>query len=130
MAMYCSTNVYDAILDHIILNTTLMSACTTQPTASSQATSSGGNYARAFAAVSSGHWTKADSTATGRKVTSTQYASLAVTSSGDIMHIALVNATSSALLFVTACNSKSFLTTETVTIPGWSIHVLAPTSST
>jgi len=130
MAMYCSTEVYDTILDHIIQNTTLMSACTTQPTASSQATSSGGNYARAFAAVSSSHWTKADSTATGRKVTSTAYATLTVTSSGDVEHIALVNATSSALLFVTTCNSKSFTTTETLTIPGWSIHILAPTSST
>ena len=130
MAMFCSTETYDAILKHIVNNTTLMSVCTTQPTASSNATSSGGNYARAFAAVSSGHWTYADSTVSGRKVTSTQYASLTVPSSGDAMHVALVNATSSALLYVTTCNSKSLTTADTVTIPNWAIHILAPTSST
>jgi hypothetical protein len=128
MAMLCSTNVYDALLDHIVQNTSLMSVCTTQPTASSNASSSGGNYARAFASVSSGHWTKADSTASGRKVTSTQYASLTVTSSGAAQHVALVG--NSTLLYVTTCATKQLTTSDTVTIPGWAIHVLSPTSST
>ena len=128
MGMLCSTNVYDTLLDHIVQNTTLMSICTTQPTASSQASSSGGNYARAFASVSSGHWTKADSTASGRKVTSTAYAALAVTSSGAAMHVALSGG--STLLYVTTCVTKQYTTADTLTIPSWAIHVLAPTSST
>lgn len=128
MSILCSTNVYDALLDHIVQNTTLMSVCTTQPTASSQASSSGGNYARAFAQVSSSHWTKADSSVSGRKISSTAYSSLTVTSSGSCEHVALLGG--STLLFVTCCTPLAVTTTENVTIPSWAIHCLAPTSST
>jgi hypothetical protein len=61
-------------------------------------------------------------------VTSTQYAALTVTSSGSAEHVALIG--DSTLLYVTTCAAKALTTADTVTIPGWSIHILEPTSST
>jgi hypothetical protein len=49
-------------------------------------------------------------------------------SSGWITHVAIVNDSSSKLLYITTCTSKKVTTGDTVTVPTWYINVKSPST--
>lgn len=128
MAMRASTAVLDGLLDIVKVSKRLV-VCSCMPTTYAHASSAGTYKLARSSALSTASFTKANSTVTNaRKITVAQQSNMAVTSSGNAKHVVLT--TTNALRYVTTCNTKALTTSDTVTSPSWSIHVLQPTSST
>ena len=128
MAKYCSTSAMDALLKYVSTRARQYALLTTDITSYSTASvisslSSGTTFA--------GSHTIEDST--GRRIGFTAVSGMKISNAGAgqnngwITHVAVVNDSSSALLYVTTCTSKQVTTGDTVTVPTWYINVKNPT---
>jgi hypothetical protein len=123
MAKAAADAVLDGLLD-VVATATAMIACSAQPTTYTEAVTT---YALADVVMSGGDFTKANGDTSGRKVTVASKSGVTVDTSGTATHVALVNTTSSTLLYVTTCTSQALTASNTVTFPAWGIEVADPT---
>lgn len=121
MAKSVHNDVLDAALTEIGTST-VMTACSQEPTTRAQAVTS---YALADVTVSSGDFTNGEGDTNGRKVTIAQQSSITIDATGTANHVALCDG--SVLLYVTTCTSQSLSTGGTVTFPAWDIEIADPT---
>lgn len=132
MGMKASTAVMDGMLDIVKASKRLV-VCSCMPSSYAGASSAGNYKIARSSALTTATFTKADSSVgaagyKGRKITVAQLANLTCSSSGSAKHVVLT--TTALLRYITTCNTKALTTTDTVTVPSWSIHILQPTSST
>jgi len=103
---------------------TVMVACSAQPTTYTEATST---YALADVTMTADtDYPKADGT-TGRKITVASKSAVPVDASGTATHVALCRVADTTLRFVTTCTSQALTAGNTVNFPNWKIEVGDPT---
>ena len=135
MAKYCSTNAMDALLNYIskrarqyaLLTTDITSYSTSQMINSMSSGTTFGTTATRVPTDSTGRrmgW----AAISGIKMQSSGTGASPIGSSGWITHVAVVNDSSSQLLYVTTCTSKQVTTGDTVTVPTWYINVKSPST--
>ena len=130
MAKYCSTLVLDAALDYIIDNGAKICVCTssltpTSTTIADHDSTTGNALAVTTLTTGSGStsYTKAAGDVSGRKVTVTQQASIAIAATGVAAYISIVNTASSVVIYVTECTTQALTSTSNkVTIPAFDIE--------
>ncbi len=122
MAKWANDLVMDAALDYIATSTE-MYIC---EGAGAPADRAAAITASAIAArtLTGGSFSKANGDTNGRKVTVAQQATISVTSSKTVTHIALC--TGSALIYVTTCTSQALTSGNTVTVPAWDVEISDP----
>jgi flagellar basal body rod protein FlgB len=114
--------VMDAALDYIS-GATAMHVCSTLDSTPTRAEVLAASLANV--SVSSGDFTKADGTTSGRKVTVAAKSGVSVTASGSASHIALIDGTN--VRYVTTCTTQSLTSGNTVNIPAWAVEIADPT---
>jgi hypothetical protein len=123
MGKSASTAVLDGALD-VIATATKFVACSAQPTTYTEANST---FFLAGVVVAGGDFTKAAGTTNGRKITVAQKTGVTVTNSGTATHVALIITGSSTLLYVTTATSQALLSSNTLTMNGFSVECADPT---
>jgi hypothetical protein len=129
MGKLANNDVLDALGNYLKTNGIKMTVCEGAPTTYEHASSNKGTgtgKVLAGVVIDTGDYTLADGT-TGRKVTFSAQVDVPIDVSGTVDHVAVINTTSSALLFVTTCTSQPLVATNTVTIPAWAITSGDPT---
>lgn len=122
MAKYLNpTAVLDGLLDKIATGT-IMTVCSAQPTTRAEAVTT---YALADVVMAGGDYTKANGDINGRKVTTTQKATVPIDVTGTATHVAICDGTN--LLLVTTCTSQALTSGGTVTIPAFKCETADPT---
>lgn len=126
MTKFASDSIMDAALNVIINNSNRIVACNAYPTTYTQAVST---YKLAIRNVSAADFVKANGDTSGRKVTVGQKASVPVSVTGSVSHIALVNISGSgSIIYVTEVSTTQVLTSgNTMTFEAWDIEVRDPT---
>ena len=121
---WVAKSVHDNVLDgafNVLQASTLMIACSAQPTTRGEAVTT---FALADVAMTSVDFVKADDTS-GRKVTMAAKSGITIDNSGTATHIALVDAAN--LLYVTTCTALALTAGNTVNFPTWKINIQDPT---
>ncbi len=121
MSKFASTDVLDGSLN-IVRAATRMVAVSGQPTTYAQADSgrlAEGALVTADFAIGIGD-------ISGRKVTIAAKSGLSVVAAGTADHVALLDGTTSRLLYVTTCPAQALALGGTVSIASWSVEVGAP----
>ena len=116
MAKFINDSAMDAELAWIRDNTTIISACGTQPTTSTEA---GTTYALATLAYGTANWTLAPGDTSGRKITAGA-ATITVASSGTVTHVAFYNP--GTLIAVGTCAPIAVTATGTVIIASFDLN--------
>jgi hypothetical protein len=124
MAKLVADVVLDAALNYIKNNCTRMTACSSQPTTYTEGNAT---FALADVTMASGDFTVANGDTNGRKVTVAAKSSVDVDTTGTANHVALLDVTGSALLYVTTCTNASLDAAGTVNFPAWDIEIADPT---
>ena len=122
MAKFASNDVLDGSLN-IVRAATRLVAVSGQP--ATYAAADSGRLAEA--ALATGDFTLAAGDVSGRKVSIAAKSGLSVIAAGTADHIALLDGTTSRLLYVTTCPSQALAAGGTVSIAAWSVEVGAPT---
>lgn len=123
MAKSIADAVYDAALQYIEDNTTVITVCNAQPTTYAEATST---YKLADVVVDSADFTgPVNGDVSGRKTTLNAQTGVTVDSSGTATHVA--GSSGSVLLWVTTCTSQVLTAGNTVDIPATDIEIADPT---
>jgi hypothetical protein len=126
MGKKVDNSVLDAALSVIYDTADKMFACSAEPSDYSNVAS----VALAdvvMATGSGGDYTIADGSVSGRKVTIAEKDTVTIDASGTATHIALVDVSESALLYVTTCNSLYLTSGQTMTFGEWYIEIRDPT---
>ncbi len=121
MGKFANSDVLDGSLN-IVRTATRMVAVNGQP--ATYAAADAGRLAEAALAV--GDFALAAGDISGRKVTVAAKSGLAVIAAGTADHVALLDAASSKLLYVTTCPAQALASGGTVSIAAWSVEVGAP----
>ncbi len=121
MAKFASNDVLDGSLNLVRAATRLV-AVNGQP--ASYAAADSGRLAEA--ALAGADFGLAAGDISGRKVSVAAKSGLSVIAAGTADHIALHDAATSRLLYVTTCPPQALVSGGTVSIAGWSIEIGAP----
>lgn len=121
MGKFASSDVLDGSLA-IVSAATRMVALNGEP--ATYAAADAGRLAEA--ALVGGDFTLAAGDVSGRKVSIAAKSGLAVIAAGTADHVALLDAVSSRLLYVTTCPAQALAAGATVSIAGWSVEIGAP----
>lgn len=98
--------------------------CSAEPTTYTEAVTTFNLGAQALA----GTPTLANGDTSGRKITNPQQASVAITTGGQVTHVANVQSVGSLLKYVTTTATTPTVTTsDTVTVNAWDIEIADPT---
>lgn len=124
MGKLVDDTVLDGALNIIKNNCDEMTACATQPTNYTQAHTTN---KLADVAMSSGDFTVANGSTSGRKVTVAQKTGVTVDTSGTADHVALNFTGSSVLQYVTTATSQALTAANTMTFNSWAIEIADPT---
>lgn len=119
MAKFIADAVMDAALDKL-------ATCTRQTVTSAQPANFAGIAAVTLAqktGLTSGSYTKADGTTSGRKVTIAAASGVSISASGTATHVCLDDGTT--LLHVTTCTSQALTSGGTVDIPAYVVDEIA-----
>jgi len=115
MAKYLPDATIDGMLAWIRERITIVTVCSTQPTSYAEATST---YKLADNnGLTSTDLTLGNGDTSGRKITLSEQAGVAVDTSGTAAHVAWCGTSGSTLLLVTTCTTQALTTGNTVTIP-------------
>jgi len=120
MAKWQNDLMLDAALTYVC-NVDKVIICTSQPTTYSQANST---YKLGIASFTLATSTITSGSSSGRKLPVVKASSVAITGSGKMQHVALVDAGSTALLYVTtipASSQASVSASDKVNMAAWSI---------
>lgn len=120
MAKWQNDLMLDAALDYIINNAATLLICSSQPADRAAALAA----ALADVAIDSADFSKANGDTSGRKATVAAQNGVAVDTSGNGNHLAIISA--SALLYVTTCTEQALTAGNTVNIPAWDIELADP----
>ena len=105
MGKWAIDDMMDAALDYIKNNADRLCVCSAEPSTYTEATST---YKLAYADITSADFTgPSDGDTSGRKLTVNAQTNMTVDTSGSATHLALVNTTSSELLYVTTSDPSS-----------------------
>ena len=122
--------VLDAALNYVKTNGNKLTVCTSEPTTYAKATNTpatSSGYRLADVVTSAGDYTgPANGDTSGRKVTVAAQSSISVDATGTAAHVAIVDTSSSALLYVTTCTSQSLTSGNKVNTPAWDIEIRDP----
>lgn len=121
MPKVASTDVLDGSLN-IVRQANRLVALAAEP--ASFAAANTGKLAEAT--LASVDFTLAAGDVSGRKVTIAAKTGLSVLAAGTANHVALLDATTSRLLYVTTCPAQSLAAGGVVSIAPWSIEIAAP----
>jgi len=121
MSKFCSNPVFDAALAKVS-TATRMIAMSGQP--ATYAAADGGRLSEA--AVVPADFTIANGDISGRKVTVAAKSGLAVIAAGTVDHVALLDPTTSSLLYVTTCPAQAIVAGGTVSLASWQIEINQP----
>ncbi|WP_426165834.1 hypothetical protein [Sandarakinorhabdus sp. DWP1-3-1] len=121
MAKFASNDVLDGSLN-IVRAATRMVAVSGQP--ASYAAADSGRLAEA--PLTTGDFTLAPGDISGRKVGIAPKSGLAVIAAGTADHVALLDAATARLLYVTTCPAQALAPGGTVNIAAWSVEIGAP----
>ena len=124
MAKSVHDAVLDGALDVIKNNCDIMTACTQQPLTFAEANVT---YALASATMTGTDFTKANGDTSGRKVTVGQKSGVTVATTGTATHVALLDSTTSRLLYVTTSTSQVLTAGNSMTFNAWDIEIADPT---
>ena len=124
MAKTIADAVYDAALQYIEDNTTLVTVCSAQPTTYTEASAT---YKLADVVTDASDFTGPSDGATGRKTIVNAQSGVTVDSSGTATYVAGSKSGTSALLWVTTCTSQVLTAGNTVDIPAITITLADPT---
>ena len=133
MALYCNDTALDALLNWISSGgstaTLRLGIWSSDPPAYINCTST----AFAVGLTTKGEVTftgPSNSTVSGRKITIDQTSDIAARKATTMVatHVGLFS--TNKLIFITKCSSRSLSTSDTLTVPAWSVHVLDPATST
>lgn len=118
----------DAVLDampNVIKAANAMVACSAEPTTYAQANAS---LALADVTMAPGDFANANGDVSGRKLTIAAKSGVLIDATGTATHIALINRTTSELLYVTTCTSQALTAngSNTVSFPAWKIEIADP----
>ena len=133
MAKYCSTLAMDALLNYVSKRARQYALLSTDIT--SWSTASTINHLTSGTTFDSTS-TRVPADSTGRRMGWAAVSGIKIgpnanvtsNNSGWITHVAVVNDSSSKLLYVTTCTSKQVTTGDTVTVPVWYINVKSPST--
>lgn len=103
MGKSISDTVLDAALNTIKNNSTRVTACSAEPTTYTEGNST---YALADVTVDSSDYTVANGDTSGRKVTCGAQSGVPIDTSGTVTHVAHLDVSGTALLFVTTTASQ------------------------
>lgn len=119
-------DVLDYGLDTIKTKVTRIGVFTTTPPST---ISSAAPTALAITTASTGNFTIADSSVSGRKLTISQKSTIPITTTGTAGHILLFSSGSTAQIYYqTSCTTQVLgSTANSVTIPAWMITIADPT---
>lgn len=124
MAKAVHDNVLDSAMNYLKNNSTRICVCSAQPLTYIEAVTT---YKLAIKTITAADFTgPANGDISGRKLTSNQHTGITVDTSGTATHIALADAATSALLFVTTCTSQALTAGNTVAIPAWDDEIADP----
>jgi hypothetical protein len=124
MAKTIADAVYDAALQYIEDNTTLVTVCSAQPTTYTEASAT---YKLADVVTSATDFTgPANGDVSGRKETFNGKTGVTVDSSGTATYVAGCNSAGTALLWVTTCTSQVLTAGNTVDIPAIDLEIADP----
>jgi hypothetical protein len=122
--MYVHDDVLDAALNYIKNNATRLSVCSTEPTTYAQATST---YMLAMKTISSTDFgSPANGSVSGRKIAVNAQDNVTISASGDGQYVALCDAATSKLLYVTTCTLKELALGNNVNFPSWPVELEDP----
>lgn len=127
-----SNNVFDAALNYIKSNSTLLCICSAEPLSVAEAITTydggAGKYELAMVAIDSSDFTgPTDDDTNGRKITINAQEGITPDAAANATHIALVNNGSpSELLWVTTCTSKSIVLGDPLDTPAFKIRFADP----
>ena len=121
MAKFVQASVLDGALN-IVAGATRMVALSGQP--ATYAAADTGRLAEA--ALTGADFALAAGDVSGRKVSVAAKSGLTVVTAGTADHIALLNAATSTLLYVTTCPAQALPAGGTVSIGAWSVEIEAP----
>lgn len=126
MAKIVADSVLDGALDILKNNVTRMVACSAQPTTYTEGNAT---YALADVTLAGTDFTHANGDTSGRKTTIGAKSSVLIDTSGTATHVALLDVTGTALLYVTTCTSQALTAngSNTVNFPAWDIEIADPT---
>lgn len=118
-------DVLDAALNYLKNNATKLCVCKTSTDTYAKANSTNLLAGVVINSTDFGAVTSGDSS--GRKVQVSQQELISVDVTGKAEEVALVNTSSSKLLYVTKCSAKSLSSTDKVTVPAWDVEIGDPT---
>ncbi len=121
MPKAASTDVLDGSLN-VIRQATRMVALAAEP--ANFAAANTGKLAEAT--LTTADFTLAPGDVSGRKITVAAKSGLSVVAAGTANHVALLDTTTSRLLYVTTCPNQALASGGVVTIAPWSIEIAAP----
>ena len=123
MAKSVNPTVLDQALNYIKNNCTRMVLCSSQPTTYTEANST---FALANVTMASSDFTVGAGVTSGRKVAVAAKNSVSVSTSGTSTHVALLDVTNTALLYVTTHTSQALTSGNTANIGTWNIEIADP----
>lgn len=124
MAKWANDLVMDMGLAWISGSADYYTVCSGSPTTYADART---NNILAGIGITSGCFTIADGTGSGRKTTIQAMTSASITASGSALAVCIVSIANSALLYVTTCTEQYLVSGGTVDIPQWAIEISDPT---
>ena len=105
MAKYVHDNILDAALQYLIDNANKICLCSAEPTTYTEAVTT---YMLGNKVISSANFGSiANGAVSGRKVTLAEVATIPVTTSGNVIYVALVDTTDSLLLYYWSVSSTA-----------------------
>jgi hypothetical protein len=122
MAKWQNDEMLDAALDYLKNAADKLILCSAQPTTYAEATST---YALADVAIDSTDFTHANGDTSGRKTTIAAQNGVLIDTSGTSTHVAIVDDTSSKLLYVTTHTSQALVAngSNTVDIGSFKVEI-------
>jgi hypothetical protein len=123
MAKLVHDDVLDGALNIIKNNCTRMVACSTQPTTYTEANVT---YALADVTMTGTDFTAANGDTSGRKLTVAAKTAVTVDASGTFGHVALLDVSTTKLLYVTTGTSQALTAGNTCDFPAWDIEIADP----
>lgn len=124
MTKWCNDAVLDEGLEYIKTNCDKQIACASAPATYAEAIA--GANALADVAMVSTDFTISDHASGGRKCVVGEQLGESIDTSGTATHIALVDTTTSTLIYVTECTNIYLTSGQTVDFPAWTIRIDDP----
>ncbi len=130
MAKWCNDLALDALIDFVIDNCDEMRLCTAAavPGEPSYSLARGSAALSGVIAMTSGEFTKQNAeTGTGRQCVIAQQDDTAITVSGTLAYVILLDTTNSRVLYAMPTVNKDVVAASTEDIPTWSFFIRDPT---